>query len=69
MMRRDVYDAIGGHSSVAGEVLEDVALAARVKAAGHRISFGSGKGIVRVRLPDLLRRSSRRERGWLDPCR
>src|SRR5216683_3714823 len=50
MMRGDVYDAIGGHSSVAGEVLEDVALAMRVKAAGHRISFGSGKGIVRVRM-------------------
>jgi glycosyltransferase involved in cell wall biosynthesis len=50
MMRRDVYDAIGGHSSVAGEVLEDVALAIRVKAAGHRIWFGSGKGIVRVRM-------------------
>jgi hypothetical protein len=50
MMRRDVYDAIGGHSGVAGEVLEDVALAMRVKAAGHRISFGSGKGIVHVRM-------------------
>jgi glycosyltransferase involved in cell wall biosynthesis len=50
MMRRDVYDAVGGHSSVAGEVLEDVALAMRVKAAGHRIWFGSGKGIVRVRM-------------------
>jgi len=50
MIRRDVYDAIGGHSSVAGEVLEDVALAMRVKATGHRISFGSGKGIVRVRM-------------------
>jgi glycosyltransferase involved in cell wall biosynthesis len=50
MMRRDVYDAIGGHEGVAGEVLEDVALAIRVKAAGHRISFGSGKGIVRVRM-------------------
>jgi glycosyltransferase involved in cell wall biosynthesis len=50
MMRRDVYDAIGGHSGVAGEVLEDVALAMRVKAAGHRIWFGSGKGIVRVRM-------------------
>jgi glycosyltransferase involved in cell wall biosynthesis len=50
MMRRDVYDTIGGHTSVAGEVLEDVALAMRVKAAGHRISFGSGKGIVRVRM-------------------
>jgi glycosyltransferase involved in cell wall biosynthesis len=50
MMRRDIYDAIGGHSGVAGEVLEDVALAMRVKAAGHRISFGSGKGIVHVRM-------------------
>ncbi len=50
MMRRDVYDAIGGHSSVASELLEDVALAMRVKAAGHRIWFGSGKGIVRVRM-------------------
>ncbi len=50
MMRREVYDAIGGHAGVAGEVLEDVALAMRVKAAGHRISFGSGKGIVRVRM-------------------
>jgi len=50
MIRRDVYDVIGGHSSVAGEVLEDVALAMRVKAAGHRIWFGSGKGIVHVRM-------------------
>ncbi|HUC54906.1 MAG TPA: glycosyltransferase [Candidatus Cybelea sp.] len=50
MMRRDVYDAIGGHSGVAGEVLEDVALAMRVKATGHRIYFGPGKGIVRVRM-------------------
>src|SRR5260370_1669299 len=48
MMRPDVYEAIGGHASVAGEVLEDLALAMRVKAAGHRISFGSVKGIVHV---------------------
>ncbi|PYT52968.1 MAG: hypothetical protein DMG43_10250 [Acidobacteria bacterium] len=50
MMRRDVYDAIGGHACVAGELLEDVALAIRVKSAGQRIWFGSGKGIVRVRM-------------------
>jgi glycosyltransferase involved in cell wall biosynthesis len=50
LIRRDAYDAIGGHASIAGEVLEDVALAARVKAAGYRLWFGSGKGIVRVRM-------------------
>jgi glycosyltransferase involved in cell wall biosynthesis len=50
MIRRDVYNAIGGHASVAGEVLEDVAMAMRVKTAGHRIWFDSRKGIVRVRM-------------------
>jgi glycosyltransferase involved in cell wall biosynthesis len=50
MIRRDVYDAVGGHASVADEVLEDVALATRVKSVGNRIWFGSGKGIVRVRM-------------------
>jgi hypothetical protein len=50
MIRRDAYDAIGGHASVAGEVLEDVALAKRAKAAGYRLWFGSGKGIVRARM-------------------
>jgi len=50
MIRRDVYEAIGGHGSVAGEVLEDVALARIVKRAGQKIWFGSGNGIVRVRM-------------------
>jgi glycosyltransferase involved in cell wall biosynthesis len=50
LIRRDVYDAIGGHRSVAGEVLEDVALAKRAKAAGIPILFASGAGRVRVRM-------------------
>jgi len=50
MIRSDVYEEVGGHKSVAGEVLEDVALAKRVKAARHRIWFGSGVGAVRVRM-------------------
>jgi len=50
LIRRDVYDAIGGHRGVAGEVLEDVAIAVRVKQAGHRIWFGSGSGLVRTRM-------------------
>jgi|SRR5215467_858519 len=50
MIRRNVYDAIGGHRGVAGEVLEDVAIALRVKRAGHRIWFGSGNDLVRTRM-------------------
>jgi glycosyltransferase involved in cell wall biosynthesis len=50
LVRRDVYEAVGGHASVAGDVLEDVALAKRVKRAGFAIWFGCGKGIVRVRM-------------------
>jgi glycosyltransferase involved in cell wall biosynthesis len=50
MMQRDAYKSIGGHASVASEILEDVALAKRAKAAGYRIQFGSGQGIVRVRM-------------------
>jgi glycosyltransferase involved in cell wall biosynthesis len=50
LIRRDAYKSVGGHASIAGDVLEDVALARRVKAAGYRIWFGSGKGIVRVRM-------------------
>jgi glycosyltransferase involved in cell wall biosynthesis len=50
MISRAAYDAIGGHASVASEVLEDVALAKRAKSAGYRIWFASGKGIVRVRM-------------------
>jgi cellulose synthase/poly-beta-1,6-N-acetylglucosamine synthase-like glycosyltransferase len=61
MIRRDVYDSIGGHFGVAGEVLEDVAIALRVKQAGHRIWFGSGKGFVRTRMYDSF---SAMWQGW-----
>jgi glycosyltransferase involved in cell wall biosynthesis len=50
MMQRDAYNSIGGHASVASDVLEDVALAKRAKAAGFRLWFGPGQGIVRVRM-------------------
>jgi glycosyltransferase involved in cell wall biosynthesis len=50
MIRGDVYDEVGGHKRVAGEVLEDVALAKRVKAARYRIWFGAGAGLVRARM-------------------
>lgn len=46
----DAYAAAGGHSGVAGEVLEDVALARHLKQAGHRIYFTAPVGLVRTRM-------------------
>jgi len=50
MIRRGVYGAVSGHTAVAREVLEDVALARRVKAAGYKIYFAAVAGIVRTRM-------------------
>jgi glycosyltransferase involved in cell wall biosynthesis len=50
LIARELYQAIGGHRAISGEVVEDVALAYRAKSAGHRIYFGSGAGIVRARM-------------------
>jgi cellulose synthase/poly-beta-1,6-N-acetylglucosamine synthase-like glycosyltransferase len=50
LIRRDVYESVGGHARFASDVLEDVALATAVKAAGHRLWFSPGKGIVRARM-------------------
>jgi hypothetical protein len=50
LIRRETYVRIGGHAAVAGEVLEDVALARLAKQAGVRLYFGSGNGIMRVRM-------------------
>lgn len=50
MIRRDAYDAVGGHAQFPGEVLEDITLAAATKLAGYRVWFGSGSGIARARM-------------------
>jgi cellulose synthase/poly-beta-1,6-N-acetylglucosamine synthase-like glycosyltransferase len=50
MVRRDLYQAMGGHAAVHGEVLEDVALASKVKAGGGKIWFAYSGGAVRVRM-------------------
>jgi hypothetical protein len=58
LVRRDVYDAIGGHEAIAGVLMEDVAFARRVKAAGHRLRFRQAPEAVATwmyrSLPDLV---------------
>lgn len=61
MIRREAYDAIGGHAAVRGEMLEDVALARRVKDSGRRIYFARGAGIARTR---MYRSFGEMWRGW-----
>lgn len=39
LIRREAYDAVGGHAAVAKAILEDVELARKVKAAGYRLQF------------------------------
>src|SRR5271166_2308777 len=39
LIRREVYDAIGGHAAVGTAILEDVELAKRAKQAGHKLHF------------------------------
>lgn len=50
LIRRDAYFQTGGHSAVASEVLEDVALASRAKRAGLILHFAPGNGIARTRM-------------------
>jgi glycosyltransferase involved in cell wall biosynthesis len=50
LFRRNAYDKIGGHRDVAHEVVEDVALARRIKGVGLRLQFLSGTALISVRM-------------------
>ena len=57
LIKREAYDAVGGHAAVGHTLLEDVALAQAVKRSGRRIRFRFGGDVVRTRMyrtwPDL----------------
>jgi glycosyltransferase involved in cell wall biosynthesis len=50
LIRRETYDAVGGHAAIAGNILEDVALARNVKSSGRKIRFRYGANAVRTRM-------------------
>lgn len=50
LVRREAYEAIGGHVAIAGEILEDVALARAAKHAGFKIRFRYAADAVRTRM-------------------
>lgn len=61
LIRRDVYESIGGHGAVAGDLLEDVAIAQRVKEDGGKIRFRVGLEQVSTR---MYRNVSQLIEGW-----
>ena len=61
LVRRAAYDDIGGHTAVAAEILEDVALARLFHKAGHRIYFRYGGDAVRTR---MYRNWTQLREGW-----
>lgn len=50
LVKRDAYDALGGHAAVASAILEDVALARALKASGRKIRFRYAADAVRTRM-------------------
>lgn len=50
LIRRSAYNAVGGFEAVRGEILEDVALAKRVKASGAKLVFLPGGEWVETRM-------------------
>lgn len=61
LARREVYEALGGHSAVADKILEDIELARLFKASHHHILFRHGAGLVRARMYRDFRSMSE---GW-----
>jgi GT2 family glycosyltransferase len=50
LVRRDGYDAVGGFAAVAGSLVEDVALARRLKAAGWGLEVRLAPDLAAVRM-------------------
>ena len=50
--RRRAYAECGGHAGVCGQIVEDIQLARRVKAAGLHLRMADGAGLIRCRMYD-----------------
>ena len=61
MISQEAYQAVGGHAAVAGDLLEDVALARAVKRSRRRLFFRYGGDAVRAH---MYRSFSQMCEGW-----
>jgi glycosyltransferase involved in cell wall biosynthesis len=55
LIRRAVYARLGGHQAIRNEILEDVELAKRVKAAGRKLLFLPGAAWIQTRMYGTFR--------------
>ena len=61
LISREAYDAVGGHTAIANNLLEDVAMARLVKSSGRKIFFRYGGDAVRTR---MYRSFAQMKEGW-----
>jgi glycosyltransferase involved in cell wall biosynthesis len=61
LITREAYHAVGGHTAIAGDLVEDVALARRVKRSGRKVFFRFGGDAVRTR---MYRSFAQLREGW-----
>jgi glycosyltransferase involved in cell wall biosynthesis len=61
LIRRQAYEEVGGHRAIAGNVLEDVALARAVKNSGRKLRFRYAADAVRTR---MYRNLPQLREGW-----
>lgn len=50
LIRRSVYEAVGGHARLKDQIVEDKALAEQVKWNGYRLVLADGRAIARTRM-------------------
>lgn len=61
LISREAYDAVGGHTKIASDLLEDVAMARLVKSSGRKLFFRYGGDAVRTR---MYRTWAQMKEGW-----
>ncbi len=62
LIRKETYEMIGGHGAVIKDVLEDVALARKAKAAGARLRMVDGRFLASTRMYESV---SELAEGWI----
>lgn len=61
LIKREIYDAVGGHAAIADSILEDVALARAVKFSRYTLRFRYADDAVRTRMYSNFRQL---REGW-----